>query len=623
MPMGTRTQKTFLKYRAEDFPLYLFSLVAAGALILPAIGNVAGRVLVVASLLYMAAIFIARHGVRFNVEALRVLAEGVAGYPARVARNWWSVRQRVLQAVLLFALALTAERLLRSSLQGTFWVRPFPWQWVVWVPFLAITVFRVMTTVAHLLRAKHVRDFLLDSPVKSVVDGAPIQLHIVHAFCTGLLSHLCLVAPLVLFYMYTDPTWLRETLLLAGYAAWCVFSWKTGTYTPVEQGGDGVWFLRGGYGRLFSENHALDHRDRFYFTVFHGHHHDTIPAAMIGAASGTGLLENADRDITWLEFLDSAILVQLSWTALCVSDMFAHQYVPGVFPFSKFNLTSRNHHVAHHFGSLYPLGLYNLTTVSRLDVQGGYETDNARVRWYLDQVARFEGLTEEHRRKFVSPCFAAHARVRVSELPDEGDVDLQTAMRDLQEGLDTAIHDTPAGDARLKILEAAWMRAVMLRQKNPASSECVAWEGVTLWHYARELNDVTSMTLVREACGKLMSALKMNPRVLQGAAHLTLGRALARAPGVANRRKALACVQKAVSLDPDGIEPRVVLAELLLRDPNTRDEAREVLELALAAPTQGRRRIAERALKQRATELLAPFAPSADVSGTTRPLELA
>src|SRR5258708_29396344 len=87
--------------------------------------------------------------------------------------------------------------------------------------------------------------------------------------------------------------------------------------------------------RLVYNNHTIAHQSRFFFTVFHGHHHDAIPSAMIGSAGGTGFFENTDRVFRPLDFLNSIVLVQLNWAWVIRFDMVGHPYIPGVFPFGK------------------------------------------------------------------------------------------------------------------------------------------------------------------------------------------------------------------------------------------------------------------------------------------------
>jgi hypothetical protein len=385
----------FMQYRAEDFPLYLLSLVLGGALIVPALPNRVLQGLLVLTLVYLAVFFVIRHGVKLDGTFLRVVFEGVRRYPMILVRSWRTARHGVIPIAVIFALTLTAEYFLRPALAGTKWLSPFPWEWAIWGPFLFITLFRVVIFVAHLLRASVVREVMERSPQRKTIARLSMPNHIFQAFVTGVLAHLCLVAPCVLFFMWTRPSNLREALLLTGYAVW------TGIAMPLRKRrilvGPGVL-----NNRLVYQNHQIAHESRFYFTVFHGHHHDSLPSALIGSAAGTGFLENADRGITWLDPLKSIVLVQFNWAYIIGFDMVVHQYIPGVFPFAKATVVGASHHVTHHFGSALPLGIIFRGYVEPGDMKAGYRPNNTVTRWFLEEVQLREKLDPEQSRKFLS-----------------------------------------------------------------------------------------------------------------------------------------------------------------------------------------------------------------------------
>ena len=382
-------------YRAEDFPLYLLSLAIPGVLIALALPYRFEQVLLIASLAYLAAFFVIRHGAKFDRHVFYDVFEGVTRYPGMLARNWMTARDAVIPIVVVFGLALATEAVLRPALAGTRWLKPFPWQWVIWTPFLIITLFRATILIAHLLRASVVREVLERSTQKKTIAVMPMHQHILQAFITGMVAHLSVVAPCVLFFQWTNPSYLREALLIAGFLLWTAISHpliKRKIIAPLYV----LAF------DLVYRNHTIAHRSRFFFTVFHGHHHDAIPSSLIGSASGTGFLENVDRGLCWLDFLRSAVVMQFLWGQSIVVDMLFHQYIPGVFPFAKVAVRSRVHHVAHHYGTALPIGLMFHLYVEDRDLENGYRPDNQVIRWFLDEVERLEGLDPELRRKFLS-----------------------------------------------------------------------------------------------------------------------------------------------------------------------------------------------------------------------------
>jgi hypothetical protein len=166
METTARRQAFIMQYRAEDFPLYLLSLVIPGIIIGLALPHRFEQVLLVLALAYLACLFPIRHGVKFDRSVFRVALEGVARYPLILARSWRTARDAVMPIAVIFSLALAVEHFLRPTLTGTRWLRPFPWQWAIWAPFLLITLFRVTILIAHLLRASVVREVLESSPQK-------------------------------------------------------------------------------------------------------------------------------------------------------------------------------------------------------------------------------------------------------------------------------------------------------------------------------------------------------------------------------------------------------------------------------------------------------------------------
>ena len=396
MTTTTAPRRSFImQYRAEDFPLYLASLVIPGILVALALPHPALQVLLGCALVYMACLFPARHGAKRDGSFFRVIAEGLSQYPLILARSWKTARDAVVPAMVIFAAAIGAELYLRPMLGGTKWLQPFPWWWVVWTPFLGITTFRVIILIAHLLRASLVREVLEHSPQKKTVGGVSIHHHILHAFITGMLGHLSLIAPCVLFFMLTDPTILREALLLGGFLVWTAIAFPLRKRKILTRPG----IINN---RLFYQNHTTAHVSRFYFTVFHGHHHDAIPSAVIGSGAETGFMENIDRGIIWFDFLNSVVAVQVKWAVNISYDMMAHQYIPGIFPFAKGNITGLVHHLAHHYGSALPLGIVFKGYIERADVNSGYKPDNVVTRWFVNEVERREKADAEMGQKFLS-----------------------------------------------------------------------------------------------------------------------------------------------------------------------------------------------------------------------------
>jgi hypothetical protein len=149
----------------------------------------------------------------------------------------------------------------------------------------------------------------------------------------------------------------------------------------------------------FYSAHDLDHKSRFYFTVFHGHHHDVIPSAVMAAAE-TGFVEAMDRGVyaSGGFFGASTIGVTMYLSQTMYRDMVGHQYIPGVFPYSKRIVVEAAHHVVHHFGSLRPIGVSD-----KRDVDAGYDAKNAKAQTFLRLCQEYEAVDVAACTSFTDP----------------------------------------------------------------------------------------------------------------------------------------------------------------------------------------------------------------------------
>jgi hypothetical protein len=99
-------------------------------------------------------------------------------------------------------------------------------------------------------------------------------------------------------------------------------------------------------GKLFGE-HERSHGSRFAFAVLHGHHHDSMPSALIGGP-GQGFGEAFHEELCSLVYLGGTVLSLTLHTVAILLDMIAHQYIPGVLPYSRLVIAAHIQYVVHH-----------------------------------------------------------------------------------------------------------------------------------------------------------------------------------------------------------------------------------------------------------------------------------
>ncbi|MBX7098150.1 MAG: hypothetical protein K1X89_10585 [Myxococcaceae bacterium] len=398
-------RRTYLFYRDVDFVPYLVSLAAVGGLTWAALPYAWVRGSVAVALAFLAALFWRKHGARLEPRSVGLLLRGLGRYP-------WSLALRLLdgwaisaQLALGFAVALGVEAGVRHVAgPDSLWLTPFPALWCFAVVFGALTAYRTVVLLAHLRKARHVRQVLEGSSWARELKGLSTWAHLVHAWVTGELATLAFFLPSLLFWQLTEPTCVRELVLLALGAGAILASARgldTRAEVPASRSLRVAVALVVPSGKAAEREggltHGADHASRFGFTLFHGHHHDAVPCALVGGP-GVGLLEAFDNGLLYLPYLGSATVSLLAFGAYAVIDMLFHQYVPGVFPYTRAVLSFQVHHVAHHFFSLRPV---SVNARYGFDVGAGYRPDNAVTRWFLETAKAHEPVPVDVSDRFL------------------------------------------------------------------------------------------------------------------------------------------------------------------------------------------------------------------------------
>ena len=256
-----------------------------------------------------------------------------------------------------------------------------------------LTIYRTVILVAHLRAGQHVRDFLMETSWKAALKRQPsINLELLHAYFTGLLTHIMLLAP-----WYFAITHFQYSVLLLPLTIPLGIFIHSRFLKVVNQ-----WFYR---------DHWLAHHSEFEFIYLHGPHHDAIPSGLIGV-SGNGVLEGVLRHTMGgpgifynpvVDFLIHSFDVKV--------DIDGHQFIPGVYPHVPKTIQLINQHSSHHFGKLEPYGLglkidqpgvpedlkkraklftEEQRNSAQLDEQlNGFQWDNPRYREYLDLYDKY------------------------------------------------------------------------------------------------------------------------------------------------------------------------------------------------------------------------------------------
>lgn len=180
------------------------------------------------------------------------------------------------------------------------------------------------------------------------------------------------------------------------------------------------------------------------------------------------------------------------------------------------------------------------------------------------------------------------------------------AVRLVQHEWEVTRYQSPASEknARWEKLAA---RAHAVTEQYPGRAEPLIWEGIVLSSWAGDKGGLGALSLVKEAKSLYEKSMAIDPSALEGSAYNSLGVLYYKVPGwplgFGDKNKARELLQKALIINPQGIDPNYFYGEYSLEIGKT-DQAKRYLEKALAAPARAGRHIADTGRKEEIKALL-------------------
>ncbi len=152
------------------------------------------------------------------------------------------------------------------------------------------------------------------------------------------------------------------------------------------------------------------------------------------------------------------------------------------------------------------------------------------------------------------------------------------------------------GDAQETAFEALIERSNAAVRSNPKSADLLIWDGIIKSSFAGAKGGLGALSLAKEARDSLEAALKLDDQALNGSAYTSLGTLYASVPGwpvgFGNDKKAATMLQKAIEINPDGIDSNYFYADYLLQSKQYK-KAEEYLLKAQNAPARPDRPVAD------------------------------
>jgi len=173
----------------------------------------------------------------------------------------------------------------------------------------------------------------------------------------------------------------------------------------------------------------------------------------------------------------------------------------------------------------------------------------------------------------------------------------ETELRSLQQAWSRVNYEMPAGESRVEAFGALEKRAEKFTHDHPDRAEALIWEAIIESSYAGVKGGLGALSLCREAKGNLETALKLDPKALDGSAYTSLGTLYYKVPGFplgfGDDEKAEQLLKTALAVNPDGIDPNYFYAEYLFEHARYQ-EALQHLARAAKAPSRPGREAADK-----------------------------
>ncbi|MGE0430124.1 MAG: tetratricopeptide repeat protein [Hydrogenophaga sp.] len=180
------------------------------------------------------------------------------------------------------------------------------------------------------------------------------------------------------------------------------------------------------------------------------------------------------------------------------------------------------------------------------------------------------------------------------------------AVAELQRDWEVIRYQTAASE-REKRFEALASRAHAVSESFPGRSEPLVWEGIIVSSYAGEKGGLGALGLVKQAKALYEAAIQIDGNALDGSAYNSLGVLYYKVPGwplgFGDKAKAAELLQKALAMNPQGIDPNFFYGEYLVETKQA-EKAVAYLERAVQAPARPGRQVADTGRREEARALL-------------------
>ena len=176
------------------------------------------------------------------------------------------------------------------------------------------------------------------------------------------------------------------------------------------------------------------------------------------------------------------------------------------------------------------------------------------------------------------------------------DAPFAAELTEIQQSWDLANYQSASAEEKQRQLEALSARSEALVRKYPRRAEPLVWEGIVLSTYAGAKGGIGALSLAKKSRDCLLEATRIDPAALRGSAYTSLGALYYKVPGwpigFGDDDKAADFLNKALALNPDGMDPNYFMGELMFEQ-GEYARSMQHLQKALAASPRPDRVVAD------------------------------
>ncbi|MBK1715388.1 tetratricopeptide repeat protein [Rubrivivax gelatinosus] len=212
-----------------------------------------------------------------------------------------------------------------------------------------------------------------------------------------------------------------------------------------------------------------------------------------------------------------------------------------------------------------------------------------------------------NRRNAIRTVIAAIAAAAAwAAVPAAQAAPVDDAVTALQHDWEVIRYQTPPAE-REKRFETLAVNAHKVSESFPGRAEPLVWEGIVVSSLAGEKGGLGALGLVKQAKALYERAIQIDGNVLEGSAYNSLGVLYYKVPGwplgFGDKARAGQMLQKALALNPQGIDANFFYGEYLVETDHETD-AVTYLQRAIDAPPRPGRQIADAGRREEARQLL-------------------